>query len=185
MPETGKFKSGDRVVALVGPETNNNPVDHGTVDGYAYRQDGALVDVSVSWDDGHGSVVPESALRAEIGVDMAGCWLDGGHGWQNGDRAVGLAEEHGFTLGADDRALREWYQQYSRNADLISDVDVLTLPSGERLSALSAVEAFDGHDGMVDGATEYLRGLLPAGYDLAWDAGELCMVESEEDTDNG
>jgi hypothetical protein len=153
------FAPGDRVVGLVGNPAANNPVDHGRV-----HADGArLVGVSVSWDDGHGSVVPADSLRREISPDMAGTWLDGQYGWRNTSRVIDRAIEHGMILDAEGIALVDWYREHG------GDYEPDAIVASEAVNEIS-----------ID-ATDYLRALMPTGYDLQWEAGELQMVVADLD----
>lgn len=99
----------------------------------------------------------------------SGTWLDGHHGWNNTWRVVEeIAVRHGFKLDDDDRAALEWYKQTSGGSGSLSD-DELTM-----------AEAVEGQGGLCDRATDYLEGLLPDGWTLLWDTGELSLVREYE-----
>lgn len=169
-----EIKEGVRVVALVGDPADNNPDDHGVVDRLVSPDD-----ASVTWDDGHGSVVAVSCLRLEISPDQAGCWLVGHMGWHNTYRVIERAEAFGMVITDDDTALTDWYREHGGDGD---NGPGLTLPgTGEMLDALSAWEAVAGQGGLSDQATDYLNGLAPVGYVLEWDMGELCMITVDEE----
>lgn len=93
-----------------------------------------------------------------------GTWLDGGMGWHNAYRIVEIAESHGFTVDDEDRAAIEWYKETSGG-------------SGDGTDAEEAMaEAVIGQGGLSDKATDHMEELLPEGWTLLWDAGELSLV---------
>jgi hypothetical protein len=94
----------------------------------------------------------------DITADMAGCWLDGAHGWHNAYRVVDRAEGYGFTVP----------REYE---------DSLSLYRQDGPAAREEVqEAMNGHGGLSDQATEYLNERAPEGYVFVWDAGELSLM---------
>lgn len=93
-----------------------------------------------------------------------GTWLDGHHGWHNTYRIIEIAETHGFTLEAEDREALEWYKASSGGCGDGSDAEE------------DMAETIIGQGGLSDRATDHMENLLPEGWTLHWDAGELSLV---------
>lgn len=92
---------------------------------------------------------------------MAGCLLDGVHGWHNEYRVVDLAREYGFTLMDSD--YKPFMNYRSMGESGLSQTD------------MGIVEA------LVDDATRYLNDLAPEGYVVSWVDGDLVMERFGED----
>lgn len=97
----------------------------------------------------------------EVGT---GTWLEGAHGWTNSYRVIDIAEGHGFTMDADERAALDWYRASGESDASGSDeeLDMLEIVTGQR--------------GLSDRATDHMEELLPGGWTLHWDAGELSLL---------
>lgn len=113
-------------------------------------------------------------MTDKITEDMAGCWLDGHHGWHNTYRVVHRAMEWGFPLDSEDDAFIDQWIRW-RGGDMNADEET---------------EFEDGYpehmDELSDQATEYLQSLAPEGFAFDWDAGELslrclCQIEGTEE----
>jgi hypothetical protein len=98
---------------------------------------------------------------SEVGT---GTWLDGCHGWTNTYRIIEIAESHGFTMDADERAALEWYKGTSGGCGDGTDAEE------------NMAEVIVGQGGLSDRASDHMEELLPAGWTLLWDAGELSLV---------
>lgn len=112
-------------------------------------------------------VFPASAVVViadvpRITPDMAGCWLEGWHGWTNGYRVVDLAETYGFPVPEDSRAALEWFRK-----------DDHTAATEEQWRMYETVS---GQGGLADMATDFLQMRAPEGYVFEWDAGELSLM---------
>ena len=93
-----------------------------------------------------------------------GTWLEGTHGWTNTYRIVEIAQTHGFTLDDDDLAALKWYKSTSGGCGEGTDAEE------------SMAEAVMGQGGLSDKATDYMEEMLPGGWTLLWDAGELSLI---------
>lgn len=97
-----------------------------------------------------------------------GTWLDGAHGWHSTYRIIEIAEFNGFTVGAEERAALEWYKKSSGGC-------------GDGTNAEEDMaETIIGQGGLSDRASDYMEELLPEGWTLLWDAGELSLVREYE-----
>lgn len=100
----------------------------------------------------------------EVGV---GTWLDGRYGWTNTFRIIDIAQSYGFEMDADDRAAVEWYKDSGNVGDSDDDLDKLEIVTGQ--------------GGLSEKATEHVQDLLPEGWILRWDAGELSLISAWSD----
>jgi hypothetical protein len=99
----------------------------------------------------------------EVGT---GTWFEGRMGWHNTYRIIETAETHGFTMDADDRKALDWYKETSGGCGNGTDDEE------------DMAEAIVGQGGLSDRASDYMEELLPDGWTLLWDAGELSLVQS-------
>lgn len=105
--------------------------------------------------------VLDGKIQPPIEESEAGCWLDGNQGWNNTWRVIERAENYGFKVSDEDRALIEKYKETSG-----TDED--------------AHEVISGQGELSDKATEWLEELAPNGFTFVWDAGELSLMTDEE-----
>ncbi len=105
---------------------------------------------------------------------MAGCWLDGHHGWHNIYRVIEIAQSYGFQVDDEDEAFIADWKRW-RGGDMTAEEDK-NFEDGypEAMNDLS------------DAATDYLDSLAPDGMAFEWDMGELtlrclCQVEGSEE----
>ncbi|MFE0472615.1 hypothetical protein ACFW2V_13470 [Streptomyces sp. NPDC058947] len=95
-----------------------------------------------------------------------GTWLDGHMGWHNTYRIIDIAESHGFAMGDEDRKALEWYKESSGGCGDGTDAEE------------NMAEAIIGQGGLSDRASDHMEELLPDGWTLLWDAGELSLVRN-------
>ncbi|MEV8022466.1 hypothetical protein AB0O76_40475 [Streptomyces sp. NPDC086554] len=93
-----------------------------------------------------------------IGIEAAGCWLDGHFGWTNVGRVVEIAMGYGYKP---------------------DHPDIHGLLKAFYANALADSDAWDMDD-FADEATDYLSDRAPDGFAFHWECGELFMWSEHE-----
>lgn len=105
---------------------------------------------------------------------MAGCWVDGAHGWRTAGHVVSIARDYGMPLTSLERDIVAHF--------LWSDCDALELWDGTRVEFSDVVETVAGQGELADRAEAYLNEhVAPEKWIFEWFNGDFVLVTDIEE----